>query len=142
MGTNKLYYIDHSTKSTHWEYPYERVVSMLTSGNGSGGCTGKPEFTCDEDEVSYSDPRVEELVAIGISREAAVAAAKTNPIGDINDLIELILIKAKQKYNFSFQRYALCFIFVFIRSFLLVAMILNFFRRVVIREMGIFVLFV
>lgn len=98
QGTNKLYYIDHNTKTTHWEYPYDKVISMYTNGNSSAMANaGKPEFSCDDDEASYSDLRVEELVAIGISRGAAVAAAKTNTIGDINDLIELILIKAKQK---------------------------------------------
>lgn len=97
MGTNKLFYIDHSTKTTHWEYPYSKVVSMLTNGNSAGGVPGKPEFSCDEEDLTYSDPRVEELVAIGISRGSSVAAAKMNPAGTVNDLIELILIKAKQK---------------------------------------------
>ena len=113
-GTNKLYYIDHNTKSTHWEYPYEKVVAMLASGKGAAGCLGKPEFSCDEEDISYSDARVEELVAIGISREVAVAAAKTNPIGDINDLIELVLIKAKQKYNNIFILFLFYFCFMFL----------------------------
>lgn len=97
MGTNKLFYIDHNTRTTHWEYPYDKVVSMLSGGGSAAGGVGRPEFSCEEDELTYSDPRVEELVSIGIARETAVAAAKTNPVGDANDLIELVLIKAKQK---------------------------------------------
>jgi hypothetical protein len=86
MKTGRLYYLNHNTKTTHWEYPLARAMNASGSLSPTMPTRGRPE-----------DPRVTELVAMGFQREAATGAATANPTGTVPELVELVLLRAKQQ---------------------------------------------